>query len=283
MNAVGSLELARLVPFALSLLGAIVLLAVTAVAARWVNRLTRRALEHAHVDPTLTRFAANLARYGVLVLGVLAVLGTFGISVTGFAAILAAGAFAIGLALQGTLGHFAAGAMLLIFRPFRVGDFVAVAGVAGKVVEIDLFTSQFDTPDNRRLVVPNGAIFGSTIENITFHPTRRVEVEVGTDYGADLRATRAVLEQVVAGAEGVLTDPAPQVYLKELGDNSIDWVVRVWVLTPDFWAVRERVTQQVKEALDQAGIGIPFPQLDVHFDDVPAPVARRVEVEASGS
>jgi small conductance mechanosensitive channel len=283
MNALGSLEMATLIPFALSLLGALLLLAVTVIAARWAHRLTGRALDRARMEPTLTRFAANLARYSVLVLGILAVLGTFGISVASFAAILAAGAFAIGLALQGTLGHFAAGAMLLIFRPFRVGDVVSVAGITGKVVEIDLFTSQFDTPDNRRMVVPNGAIFGSTIENITFHPTRRVDVDVGTEYSADLRATRAVLEQAVADAEGVLPEPAPQVYLKELGDNSINWAVRVWALTPDFWAVRERVTQQIKEALDDAGIGIPFPQLDVHFDDVPAPVARAVRVEAGGS
>jgi small conductance mechanosensitive channel len=283
MNALGSLEMATLIPFALSLLGALLLLAVTVIAARWAHRLTGRALDRARMEPTLTRFAANLARYSVLVLGILAVLGTFGISVASFAAILAAGAFAIGLALQGTLGHFAAGAMLLIFRPFRVGDVVSVAGITGKVVEIDLFTSQFDTPDNRRMVVPNGAIFGSTIENITFHPTRRVDVDVGTEYSADLRATRAVLEQAVTDAEGVLPEPAPQVYLKELGDNSINWAVRVWALTPDFWAVRERVTQQIKEALDDAGIGIPFPQLDVHFDDVPAPVARAVRVEAGGS
>jgi small conductance mechanosensitive channel len=283
MNALGSLEMATLIPFALSLLGALLLLAVTVIAARWAHRLTGRALDRARMEPTLTRFAANLARYSVLVLGILAVLGTFGISVASFAAILAAGAFAIGLALQGTLGHFAAGAMLLIFRPFRVGDVVSVAGITGKVVEIDLFTSQFDTPDNRRMVVPNGAIFGSTIENITFHPTRRVDVDVGTEYSADLRATRAVLEQAVTDAEGVLPEPAPQVYLKELGDNSINWAVRVWALTPDFWAVRERVTQQIKEALDDAGIGIPFPQLDVHFDDVPAPVARPVRVEAGGS
>lgn len=282
MNPLGPVELATLMPFALSLLGAIFLLAVTVVAARWAHRLTQRALDRAHTDATLTRFAANLARYSVLVLGILAVLGTFGISVASFAAILAAGAFAIGLALQGTLGHFAAGAMLLMFRPFRVGDVVSVAGVTGKVVEIDLFTSQFDTPDNRRLVVPNGAIFGSTIENITYHPTRRVDVDVGTEYGADLRATREVLEKVAAEAEGVLPDPAPQVYLKELGDNSINWAVRVWTLTPDFWAVRERVTQQIKDALDEADIGIPFPQMDVHFDDVPALMTRRVEVEAGG-
>lgn len=270
MNFLETFDYSRLVPFVLDLVGAIVLLAITVWAAGWARRGARRALERSRFDPTLARFAGNMARYGVLVLGGLAVLSLFGISVASFAAIIAAGAFAIGLALQGTLANFSAGAMLLIFRPFRIGDVVSVAGITGKVVEIDLFTTQFDTPDNRRLVVPNGTIFGSTIENITFHPTRRVDVNVGTDYDADLRVTRSVLEQVAGEVEGVLPEPAPQVYLKELGGSSIDWAVRAWSLTPDYWAVRERLTQAVKEALDEAEIGIPFPQMDVHVDSVPA-------------
>lgn len=266
MNVVETFEMATLVRFLFSLLGALVLLAFTLWAAGFVHRATLRGLQRRSLDPTLTRFSATLARYSVLVLGGLTVLSAFGISVASFAAILAAGAFAVGLALQGTLGHFAAGAMLLIFRPFKVGDVVTVADVTGKVVEIELFTTQFDTPDNRRIVVPNGAIFGSTIQNLTFHPTRRVDVDVGTDYGADLRDTRAVLETVARTAEGVLPEPPPQVYLKELGGSSIDWVIRVWALTPDYWAVRERVTHQTKVALDDADIGIPFPQMDVHLD-----------------
>jgi small conductance mechanosensitive channel len=281
MSVLETFDVASLVPIILSLLGAILLIALTFWTARWAHRATHRSLERGGMDPTLTRFSSNLARYGVLVLGGIAVLSVFGISVASFAAILAAGAFAIGLALQGTLGNFSAGAMLLIFRPFKVGDVVSVAGVTGKVVEIDLFTTQFDTPDNRRIVVPNGAIFGSTIENITFHPTRRVDVDVGTDYGADLRATRGVLEQVARTVDGVLQDPEPQVYLKQLGGSSIDWAVRVWTLTPDYWAVRESLTQGIKDALDEAEIGIPFPQLDVHFDDVAAP--ERTKVEAGGT
>jgi small conductance mechanosensitive channel len=280
MNVLEAFTVATLIPFVVALLGALALLAVTIWVARAASRAAERGLERGGLEPTVTRFTGHLVRYGLLVLGGLAVLSVFGISVASFAAILAAGAFAIGLALQGTLGNFAAGIMLMVFRPFKVGDVVSVAGVTGKVVEIDLFTSQLDTPDNRRMVMPNGAIFGSTIENITFHPTRRVDVDVGTDYGADLRQTRAVLEAVARDAEGVLPEPPPQVYLKELGASSIDWSVRVWALTPDYWAVRERVTQQVKEALDVAGIGIPFPQMDVHFDDVPSLVpsaARSVE------
>jgi small conductance mechanosensitive channel len=273
MDILDNVNLSRFVPFAMNVLGALVLLAITVWVGRWAHRVAGRSMERSGMDPTLTRFMAKLARYTVLILGGLAVLSVFGISVASFAAILAAGAFAVGMALQGTLSNFAAGAMLLIFRPFKVGDVVSVAGITAKVVEIELFTTQFDTPDNRRIVVPNGAIFGSTIENITFHPTRRVDVDVGTDYGADLKDVRAVLERVAASSEGVLSEPAPQVYLKALGGSSIDWAVRVWAQTADYWAVRERVTQEIKDALDGAEIGIPFPQMDVHLDYVGAPPA----------
>ena len=270
MNVLETFDLSRLVPFALDLIGALLLLVATFWVARWAWQATHRGLDRSRLDPALSRFGANLARYGVLVLGGLAVLSVFGISVASFAAILAAVGFAVGLALQGTLANFSAGAMLLVFRPFKVGDVVSVAGITGKVVEIDLFTTQFDTPDNRRLIVPNGAIFGTTIENVTHHSTRRVDVAVSTDYGADLRATRRVLEEVAGATDGVLIDPPPQIYLQNLGASSVDWAIRVWVDTPDYWAVRERITQRAKEALDAAGIGIPFPQMDVHFNGAPA-------------
>jgi small conductance mechanosensitive channel len=257
-----------LVPLLLNVVGAIVLLIATVVVAGWARRATRAAVERSRLDPTLAAFFASLARYTVLVLGGLAVLGVFGISVASFAAILAAMGFAVGLALQGTLSHFAAGVMLLLFRPFTVGDKVSAAGVSGKVVEVSLFTTLFDTPDNRRIIVPNGAIFGSTIENDTHHETRRVDVSVGTEYEADLSATRAALNDVAASVEGGLRDPAPQVYLTELGASSIDWSVRVWAKTEDYWAVRERLATQIKQALDARGIGIPYPQMDIHLDQL---------------
>lgn len=266
MDVLGTFDLASLIPFALDVLGAIVLMFITVWMAGWGRRVTSRSLDRGGLDPMLATFTSNLVRYGILALGGLTVLSVFGVSVASFAAVLAATAFAVGMALQGTLGNFAAGAMLLIFRPFKVGDVVTVAGFTGKVVELDLFTTQFDTFDNRRIIIPNGSVFGSAIENATHHPTRRVDVDVGTDYGADLEETRAVLERVAANTEGVLETPAPQVYLKQLGGSSIDWAVRVWVDTADYWPVRERVTQGIKVALDDAGIGIPFPQMDVHLD-----------------
>lgn len=266
MDVFETFDYSTLLPILTNLLGAMLLIIVTFMVAGWAGRAVRRAVDQSKLDPTLAQFFASLARYAVLVLGGLAVLSVFGVSVASFAAILAAAGFAVGLALQGTLSHFAAGVMLLLFRPFRVGDVVNVAGVTGRVDAIGLFTTTLDTVDNRRLIVPNGEISGSTIENITFHPTRRVDVNVGTDYGADLRAVRETLEGVATSVEGGLADPAPQVYLLELGGSSIDWVVRVWSKTEDYWAVRERLTRDVKDALDTQGIGIPFPQMDIHLD-----------------
>ncbi|MEL6498969.1 MAG: mechanosensitive ion channel family protein [Planctomycetota bacterium] len=245
---------------------AIVLIILVLIVSGWVRKLVLGITRKAKVDETLARFFGNMAKYLVMVLGGLAILSTLGVDTTSFAAVIAAAGFAIGLALSGLLGNFSAGIMLLIFRPFKVGDVVNAGGTTGKVESIELFTTVFDTPDNRRIMVPNSEIFGGTIENITHHPTRRCDIAVGTDYPADIDETRRVLEKVAAEVEGGMNDPAPVVYLSELGGSSIDWSVRVWCNAADYWAVRERLTRNVKVALDEANIGIPFPQMDVHID-----------------
>ena len=284
MNFLQSFDASSLVPLLLDVLGAIVLLILTFILAGWAKRASRRSMERSQMDPALVKFFANLIRYTVLILGIVAVLGIFGISVASFAAILAAAGFAIGFALQGTLSHFASGVMLLIFRPFTVDDVVSVEGVKGKVVEIGLFTTLFDTFDNRRIIVPNGKIFGSTIENLTHHDIRRVDVNVGTDYDADLAQTRSILESVATSTDGGLSDPAPQVYLLELGGSSINWVVRVWTQTAEYWGIRERLTNQIKYALDEQGIGIPYPQMDVHVDNlVPAATDDKDHISDRGT
>jgi len=251
----------------LKIIGVLVALFISWIFAGWVRNRIQRGLDARRFDQTLGRFFANLARYAILVGAVLGCLGVFGIQTASFAAVIAAMGLAVGLALQGTLGNFASGVMLLVFRPFKVGDVVKVAGEIGKVAEIELFTCELTTPDNRRIIIPNNKVFGNVIENITHHPTRRVDVAVGTDYGADLDQVREVLEGCIVGLEGVLEDPKAQVFLKEMGASSIDWVVRVWVNTPDFWDVHQRLVRAMKKALDEAGIGIPFPQMDVHFDE----------------
>jgi len=250
--------------------GALVFLIVAWIVAGWVSALVRRGMERGRVDATLTRFTAKMASWAIRIIAVVSALGMFGVESTSFAALIGGAGLAVGLAFQGTLGSFAAGVMLLIFRPFKVGDVVTAAGVTAKVDEISLFTTTLDTPDNRRFIVPNGAIFGSTIENVTYHAHRRVDVAVGVEYAADIDATRAVLAKAIEGVEGVLADPAPAVVLTGLGSSSVDWVVRAWAPTPDFFAVKERLTRSVKMHLDAADIGIPFPQMDVHLDHRPA-------------
>jgi small conductance mechanosensitive channel len=250
----------------LRLAGAIALLFIAWMLSSWARRVTGTSLERAGLDATLQKFFSNLAGYVVLIVAVLACLGLFGVETTSFAALLAAAGLAIGLAFQGSLSNFAAGVMLLTFRPFKVGDFIKAAGTAGSVDEIEIFTTKLNTPDNRRIIVPNAEIFGSTIENITFHETRRVDVSVGTDYSADLDQTRAILEGVIQQEEAKLPDKTHQVYLNELGDSSVLWTLRVWTKAADYWAVRERLTRAVKYALDEANVGIPFPQMDLHID-----------------
>ena len=237
----------------------------------WLARIIKGICDRSKLDDTLSKFFARATRWALMLIAALFCLGEFGVEVTSFAVILGAAGLAIGLAFQGTLSNLAAGVMLLIFRPFKAGDVVNVAGETGKIDEIELFTTAMNTPDNRRIIVPNGTIFGAVIENITFHDTRRVDVSVGVEYGADIDQTRQTLEQAVTMVPDRLEDPAAQVYLKELGSSSVDWVVRVWCRTEDYWAVREAATRQVKLSLDDAGIGIPFPQMDVHLDE---PVAK---------
>ena len=217
------------------------------------------------VDVTFGKFLSKMLKNGIMVLVMLGVLGYFGVDVTSFAAIIAALGFAVGMALQGTLGNFAAGVMLLVFRPFKVGDYIQVGDEEGVVEEIDLFATRLNTLDNLHKIVPNGQIFGATITNFTRNKFRRVDVNVGAEYNADLDYTRAVLQTAISEIPGAASDPAPQVVLTELSDSSVNWQVRVWCEPADYWAVRELLTVAAKKGLDLNGVGIPFPQLQLHL------------------
>lgn len=244
----------------------ILILIVAYFVSVWASRAAEKALTKARIEATLAKFFGKLIKTIILIIAVVMCLGRFGVNTASLAAVLAAAGFAIGLAFQGTLSNFSSGVMLLIFRPFKVGDVVTVAGLTAKVFEIDLFTTTLDTPDNRRMMVPNSAIFGTTIENVTFHPNRRVDVPVGVTYGANIAETRAALMEAAMKVEGRLDDPAPAVFLSDLGDSSVNWSVRVWAATADFWDVKQRLVEQVKVTLDEKGLEIPFPQMDVHLD-----------------
>lgn len=233
--------------------------------AGWVGSITKKALTQAKIDETLSKFLCKLARWGILLLVILACLSVFGVETTSFAAVIGSAGIAIGLAFQGTLGNFASGIMLLMFRPFQVGDVVTVGGTTGKVNEIELFTTTLDTFDNRRFIIPNGAVFGATIENISFHPQRRADVAVGVGYSADIDRTREVLTQAAQNVPGALKDPEPAIVILDLGDSCVNWSVRVWANSDEFADIKQAVTRAVKLALDEADIEIPFPQMDVHI------------------
>ncbi len=256
-----------LIEYGPKVVGVLLVLLVGWVIAGWLESGVRKGLERKDFDATLTRFFAKLARYVILIGVILGCLGVFGIQTASFAAVLAAAGFAIGLAFQGTLANFSAGVMLLVFRPFKVGDLVEVNDDTGTCEHIDLFTCEFRTLDNKKLIIPNGAVFGSTITNYSGYEIRRVDIDVGAEYSADIDATRAALEKAAARVTGKLEDPAPQVFLKALGGSSVDWQVRIWCKTPDFWNVWQETTKACKTSLDEAGIGIPFPQQDVHLDE----------------
>lgn len=247
---------------------ALLVLFIGYLLAGWASALILGACNKARLDLTLGKFLARMGKWVILLVTGLSIIGVFGIPTASFAVILGAAGLAIGLAFQGTLSNFAAGMMLLIFRPYKVGDVVSVAGQVGKIDEIELFTTVMDTPDNRRIIIPNGSIFGSVIENITHHNTRRVDVNVGVSYSADIDKTRQVLTAAAKSIEGVLETPDMQIMLKDLGASSVDWVIRVWAKTSDYWTVREALVRAAKLHLDEANISIPFPQMDIHLNKV---------------
>lgn len=253
------------------LLGILLILITSLVVSTWIKRLTHRSLTKVRFDITLTHFFAALARWAVLIFAVLLCLHVFGVQTTSFAALIAALGLAVGLAFQGTLSNFAAGIMLLAFRPFKVGDVVQISGEMGTIAEIEIFFTLLDTFDNRRLILPNSSVFGTKIENISHHPVRRADIAVGVEYTADIDQTRQVLENAAKSVEGQAEGKEPAVILLDLGASSVDWSVRVWAPAADFMKIKQAATRAVKKALDDAGIGIPFPQMDVHLDrtDIP--------------
>ncbi|MBL9164889.1 MAG: mechanosensitive ion channel [Planctomycetaceae bacterium] len=252
----------------------LVLLTLAWTLSSWAASVVRAALTRIKFDETLTLFMSTLVRWTILLLAALSCLSYFGVQTTSFAALIGAAGLAIGLAFQGTLSNFAAGAMLLIFRPYKVGDTVNVASYTGKVAEIELFTTAIDTADNRRIIVPNSSIFGAVIENITFHAVRRADVAVGTAYSADIDQTRAALDRALRSVALVVPAPAPEVVLTDLGASSVNWQVRGWAKKESFGEAKQAIIRAVKLELDAARISIPFPQLDLHLDPAgpePAP------------
>ena len=249
----------------LRVIGAIALLIIGRIVCGAIRRATRRALERSSVDESLVPFLSSLVYYLALAVVVIAVLNLFGIQTASVIAVFAAAGLAIGLAMQGTLSNFAAGVMLLIFRPFKIGDFVEVAGTAGSVQEIGIFSSVLHTPDNVKITVPNSAIYGDTVKNYSANDTRRNDLVIGISYDDDIARAVETIRKVLSGDSRVLDDPEPVVAVAELGDSSVNLVVRPWCAGSDYWPLRFDLTRRLKEELEAAGCSIPYPQRDVHL------------------
>ncbi|MEE8311370.1 MAG: mechanosensitive ion channel domain-containing protein [Candidatus Binatia bacterium] len=248
----------------IKVVGAIAVLVVGRIIAGSVRRGLGKALARAKVDTTLIPFTTSLAYYAVMAFVLVAVLGLFGIPTASFIAVLGAAGLAVGLALQGTLGNFASGVMLLVFRPFKVGDFVEAGGVAGSVTAIGVFSTTLNTGDNVQITLPNGAVFGQTIKNYAANPTRRNDMIIGVGYDDDLGIAIDTIKKVVTADARVLKDPEPLVAVAELGDSSVNLVVRPWCKKEDYWGLRFDLTRALKEELEKAGCSIPYPQRDIH-------------------
>jgi small conductance mechanosensitive channel len=249
----------------LKLVGAIALLIAGRILATWVRGLVRRGSERAHIDVTLIPFLSGLTYYAVFVVVLVAALGIVGIQTASLLAVFGAAGLAVGLALQGTLSNFAAGVMLLLFRPFHVGNYVEAGGTAGSVVAIGLFVTTLNTPDNVQILVPNSAVWGGVIKNYAANASRRNDLTIGISYADDIGRAIEIVSEVLAADERVLADPAPVVAVSELADSSVNLVVRPWCKREDYWPMRFDLLRRLKEALDQGGISIPFPQHDVHI------------------
>ena len=216
------------------------------------------------MDETLIKFLENIVYYALMIVVLLTALGKLGVETTSFLAILGAAGLAIGLALKDSLGNFASGVMIIMFKPFKVGDVVTAAGVTGSVSEVGIFNSVFTTPDNQKIIIPNGAITSGSITNINANDTRRVDLVVGIGYEDDIKKTKDVLNDIISSHEKVLLDKGITVAVSELADSSVNFVVRAWVKTPDYWDVKFALTETIKLRFDEEGISIPFPQQDVH-------------------
>ena len=253
------------IEFGINLVTALVIFVV----GRWLIGILVRGLKAVmhkqEVDKTLETFVTNLVRMVLLVFVIIAAIGALGVQTTSLIAVLGAAGLAVGLALQGSLSNFAAGVLIVLFRPYKVGDYVEAAGIGGTVEGVAILTTKFKTPDNKTIIVPNSQVMNSVITNYSANETRRVDMVVGVGYSDDLDKVRSTLQELVSADDRVLDEPACTIAVSELADSSVNFVVRPWVKTSDYWGVKFALTEAIKKRFDELGISIPFPQRDVHL------------------
>ena len=257
------------VDFAINLVTAIVIFYVGRIVVRLLTRGLQKVMERQKVDQTLVTFVSNLVGMVLLIIVIIAAISALGIQTTSFIAILGAAGLAIGLALQGSLSNFAAGVLIVFFRPYKVGDWVEAAGISGSVEEVQILTTVLKTGDNKQVIVPNSQIMNSVITNYSANDTRRVDMVVGVSYDDDLDKVRSTLEELMAAEDRALDEPACTIAVSELADSSVNFVVRPWVKTSDYWSVKFDLTEAIKKRFDKEGISFPFPQQTVHLHKAP--------------
>jgi len=244
---------------------AVVIFVVGRWLAQWVTSMVRKALAKTDMEDTLERFLCNIVYTALLAIVVIAALGQLGVETTSLLAIFGAAGLAVGLALQGSLSNFAAGVLIVAFRPYKVGDFIEAGGEAGSVDEVQIFTTILKSPDNKKIIVPNAQVMSGTITNYSTLGTRRVDMVFGIGYDDDIDTAYRVLQEIIEADDRILKDPAYTIALNELADSSVNFIVRPWANASDYWGVYNDVTEQVKRRFDQAGVSIPYPQQDVHM------------------
>jgi len=244
---------------------AVVIFVIGRMLARIVSNALHKVMQAQEVDKILESFVCNLAYWALMTFVIIAAINQLGVQTTSLIAIMGAAGLAVGLALQGSLANFAAGVLIVMFRPYRVGDFVEAAGVSGVVVQVQILTTVLKTGDNKQIVVPNGQIMGSIITNYSANDTRRVDMVIGVSYEDDIDKVRATIQQLVDADDRILKDPECQIVVAALADSSVNFNVRPWVKTADYWGVMFDLTEAIKKRFDQEGISFPFPQQDVHL------------------
>jgi len=251
--------------YSFSILGAIIIFFVGRWLSGRITSLLTKLLKKNKVDAALTGFLSNLSYYALMVVVVIAAVGQLGINTTSFLTIVGAAGLAVGLALKDSLNNFASGVMIILFRPFGIGDVITAGGVTGKVQSIAIFNTIMTTGDNQRVIVPNGNIINSVITNITANDTRRIDLVVGIGYGDDIIKTKQVLADIVSADDRIMSEPAPVIAVSELADSSVNLIVRPWVKTSEYWDVYFDLMEKIKQTFDAEGISIPYPQRDVHL------------------
>ncbi|ASV34395.1 mechanosensitive ion channel protein MscS [Candidatus Williamhamiltonella defendens] len=257
-----------LIEYAINIVAVVLIMITGSIVARVVSKTLNKMMKNRSIDATVSDFLSTMVRYSILAFTIIAVLGRLGVQTASVIAVIGAAGLAVGLALQGSLSNFAAGVLLVAFRPFRAGEFVDLGSVSGTVLHVQLFSTTLRSPDAKIIVVPNGKIIAGNIINITREPERRTEIIVGVSYDADIDVVKKVLGEVIAADQRILADKEVIVRLHEMAASSLNFVVRVWTLNADAWPVYWDLMENFKRALDTHQIGIPYPQMDVHLHQI---------------